>query len=169
MASSIALAQCGAGGGFSSSRSIGIHRGAGAPPPREEGRVSERDPDAAFTKKNGKRCFGYKAHFAVDEDGGLAHRARMRLADPPDSQKGEKPKALKIAGRIAFKGGRDRPLVDWRARFRGTTARAGRARQRDDAALARGDARAVSARARRTTRPPEITAPRSPRADIPVP
>ena len=35
------------------------------PPSVKEGTVSERDPAAGWTKKNGKSHFGYKAHVAA--------------------------------------------------------------------------------------------------------
>src|SRR6201995_5171565 len=36
------------------------------PPGGDAGEVSERDPQAGWTRKNGKSRFGYKAHVAVD-------------------------------------------------------------------------------------------------------
>jgi transposase, IS5 family len=59
------------------------------PPSFEEGVVSERDPDASFTVKNGETHFGYKAHLAVDEESGLVRQAEMTSADLHDSQRGE--------------------------------------------------------------------------------
>ena len=58
------------------------------PPAFEEGRVNPRDPDASFTKKNGKTYFGYKAHLAVDEESGVMRQAEMTSADLHDSQRG---------------------------------------------------------------------------------
>jgi IS5 family transposase len=133
---------------------------AAAPPPYEEGQVSERDPDAAFTKKNGKSYFGYKAHLAVDEESGLVRKAEMSSADLHDSRKGEaliqgdekayyadkaydsaalreKLKALKIADRIAFKGKRNRPLVNWQVWFNKTTSRVRCAVERANATMKR--------------------------------
>ena len=52
-------------------------------PPFKDGEVSERDPDAGWTKKNGKSHFGYKAH--VGEGSGLIHKAVMTSADVHDS------------------------------------------------------------------------------------
>ena len=37
------------------------------PPSRDEGTVSERDPEAGWTKKNNESHFGYKAHQPVDD------------------------------------------------------------------------------------------------------
>lgn len=131
-----------------------------APPPYEEGQVNERDPDAAFTKKNGKSYFGYKAHLAVDEDSGLVRQAEMSSADLHDSQKGaaliqgdekafyadkaydsaalrEKLKARKIADRIAFKGKRNKPLVNWQVWFNKTTSRVRCAVERANATMKR--------------------------------
>ena len=56
------------------------------PPAGDAGEVSPRDPQAGWTKKNGKSRFGYKAHAAVDEDSGIVRggdddagrRARQR-------------------------------------------------------------------------------------------
>ena len=47
------------------------------PPSFEEGVVSERDPDASFTMKNGETHFGYKAHLTVDEESGLVRQAEI--------------------------------------------------------------------------------------------
>jgi IS5 family transposase len=130
-----------------------------APPPYEEGQVNERDPDAAFTKKNGKSYFGYKA-LAVDEESGLVRQAEMSSADLHDSQKGEKLiqgdekafyankaydgatlrqklKALKIADRIAFKGERNKPLVKRQVWFNKTTSRVRCAVERANATMKR--------------------------------
>ena len=51
-------------------------------PPYDEGQVNLRDPDASFTIKNKKTCFGYKAHLAVDEGSELVRQAEMSAADP---------------------------------------------------------------------------------------
>ena len=58
------------------------------PPSAKEGMVSERDPQAGWTKKNGKSRFGYKAHIAVDQDSGLIRDALLSAADLHDSQAG---------------------------------------------------------------------------------
>src|ERR687884_383975 len=59
--------------------------GAGRPPGGDAGEVSERDPQAGWTKKNGKSRFGDKAHAAVDEGSGLVREAVMTPADVHDS------------------------------------------------------------------------------------
>ena len=55
------------------------------PPTGDAGEVSERDPQAGWTKKNGKSRFGYKAHAAVDEGSGIVREAVMTPADVHDS------------------------------------------------------------------------------------
>src|ERR687884_801221 len=40
------------------------------PPTGDAGEVSERDPQAGWTRKNGRSRFGYKAHVAGGEGGG---------------------------------------------------------------------------------------------------
>ncbi len=57
-----------------------------APPPAKEGTVSERDPEAGWTTKNGESTFGYKAHIAVDEGSNLIREAILTGADLHDSQ-----------------------------------------------------------------------------------
>jgi IS5 family transposase len=50
----------------------------------KEGPVSERDPEAGWTKKNGKSHFGYKAHVAVDEGSEIIRTlARTLRRRPP--------------------------------------------------------------------------------------
>ena len=55
------------------------------PPTGDAGEVSDRDPQAGWTRKNGKSRFGYKAHAAVDEGSGLVREAVMTPADVHDS------------------------------------------------------------------------------------
>ena len=55
------------------------------PPAGDAGEVSPRDPQAGWTKKNGKSRFGYKAHAAVDEGSGIVREAVMTPADVHDS------------------------------------------------------------------------------------
>src|SRR4051812_15152209 len=55
------------------------------PPGGDAGEVSGRDPQAGWTKKNGRSRFGYKAHAAVDEGSGLVREAVMTPADVHDS------------------------------------------------------------------------------------
>lgn len=58
------------------------------PPSGNDGTVSERDPQAGWTKKNGKSRFASKAHIAVDQDSGLIRGALLSGADLQDSQAG---------------------------------------------------------------------------------
>jgi transposase, IS5 family len=55
------------------------------PPTGDAGEVSERDPQAGWTRKNGESRFGYKGHVAVDEDSGIVREAVMTPADVHDS------------------------------------------------------------------------------------
>lgn len=52
--------------------------GAGAPHPRE--------PEASWTKKNGRAHFGYKAHIAMDQFSGLVRRAVLTGAKTYESE-----------------------------------------------------------------------------------
>jgi IS5 family transposase len=63
-----------------------ISRSAARPPAGDAGEVSAHDPDAGFTKKNGKTSFGYKAHIGTDEGSNLIRRAVMTTAQLHDSQ-----------------------------------------------------------------------------------
>lgn len=58
------------------------------PPPGKDAEVSARDPQAGWTKKNGKSRFGYKAHIAVDQGSGIIRGAILSSADLHDSQAG---------------------------------------------------------------------------------
>lgn len=58
------------------------------PPSAHEGPVSARDPQAGWTKKNGKSRFGYKAHIAVDQGSNLIRDAILSGADLHDSLAG---------------------------------------------------------------------------------
>src|ERR1051326_940848 len=62
-----------------------IREAAARPPTGDAGEVSERGPQAGWTKKNGKSRFGYKAHAAVDEGSGIVREAVMPPADVHDS------------------------------------------------------------------------------------
>jgi transposase, IS5 family len=55
------------------------------PPGGDAGEVSGRDPQAGWTRKNGRSRFGYEAHVAVDEGSGLVREAVMTPADVHDS------------------------------------------------------------------------------------
>jgi IS5 family transposase len=63
-----------------------IVKSAARPPAGDAAEVSARDPDAGFTKKNGKTSFGYKAHIATDEGSDLIRRAVMTTAQLHDGQ-----------------------------------------------------------------------------------
>jgi IS5 family transposase len=43
------------------------------------------DPEAAWTKKNGRRTFGYKAHVGVDRGSGIIRRQRLTPANVNDT------------------------------------------------------------------------------------
>ena len=110
------------------------------PPAGDAGEVSPRDPQAGWTKKNGKSRFGYKAHAAVDEDSGIVRAATMTPADVHDSvpaddlvqgdegavyaDKAYDSEARRtglrergIEPRIMYQARRDRPLKPWQAAF----------------------------------------------------
>jgi transposase, IS5 family len=60
--------------------------GAADPQNHDNPGVSQRpDPDASFTKKNGKTVYGYKAHIAVDTGSGLIRRAILTAANVNDT------------------------------------------------------------------------------------
>ena len=54
-----------------------------------EGGEARIDPDAAFSKENGKNVYGYKAHVAVDRGSGLIRRARLTPANVNDTQEAD--------------------------------------------------------------------------------
>lgn len=62
------------------------------PPPDADGRPanklvkSELDPDAAWTKKEGKYFFGYKAHVAMDQGSRIIRRAAFTPANVNESE-----------------------------------------------------------------------------------
>jgi transposase, IS5 family len=110
------------------------------PPGGDAGEVSERDPEAGWTKKNGRSRFGYKAHAAVDEGSGLVRRATMTPADVHDSvpadglvqgdeaavyaDKAYDSEARRaglrergIEPRIMYQARRNRPLKPWQTAF----------------------------------------------------
>jgi transposase, IS5 family len=110
------------------------------PPSGDAGEVSARDPQAGWTKKNGKSRFGYKAHAAVDEGSGIVRQAVMTPADVHDSipaddlvQGDEQAvyadkaydseacraglRARGITPRIMYQARRNRPLKPWQAAF----------------------------------------------------
>jgi IS5 family transposase len=110
------------------------------PPAGDAGEVSPRDPQAGWTKKNGKSRFGYKAHVAVDEGSGIVRRATMTPADVHDSvpagglvrgdegavyadkayDSEERRAGLRARGiepRIMYRARRNRPLMPWQTWF----------------------------------------------------
>lgn len=110
------------------------------PPRGNAGEVSERDPEAGWTRKNGKSHFGYKAHVAVDEGSEIIRTALLTSADLHDSQPaaaliqgdekavyGDKAYAsealrakLAAAGiddRVMYRAARNKPLKPWQSWF----------------------------------------------------
>jgi IS5 family transposase len=110
------------------------------PPGGDVGEVSERDPEAGWTKRNGRSRFGHEAHAAVDEGSGLVRRATMTPADVHDSvpaddlvqgdeqavyaDKAYDSEARRaglrergIEPRIMHKARRNRPLKPWQVAF----------------------------------------------------
>ena len=109
-------------------------------PAGDAGEASELDPQAGWTRKNGRSRFGYKAHAAVDEGSGLVRRATMTPADVHDSvpaddlvqgdeaavyaDKAYDSEARRaglrergIEPRIMHKARRNRPLEPWQVAF----------------------------------------------------
>jgi transposase, IS5 family len=110
------------------------------PPGGDAGEVSARDPQAGWTRKNGKSRFGYKGHVAVDEGSGLVREAAMTPADVHDSVpaddlvQGDEGavyadkaydsehrradlRARGIEPRIMYQARRNRPLRPWQVAF----------------------------------------------------
>jgi IS5 family transposase len=110
------------------------------PPGGDAGEVSGRDPQAGWTKKNGRSRFGYKAHAAVDEGSGIVREAVMTPADvhgsvPADdlvqgdeqavyADKAYDSEARRtglrergIEPRIMYQARRNRPLKPWQTAF----------------------------------------------------
>jgi transposase, IS5 family len=125
------------------------------PPGGDAGEVSARDPQAGWTRKNGRSRFGYKAHAAVDEGSGLVREAVTTPADVHDSvpaddlvqgdeqavyadkaYDSERRRAgLRERGiepRVMHKARRNRPLRPWQKAFNKAVApiRAGPGRRR---------------------------------------
>jgi IS5 family transposase len=113
---------------------------AARPPGGDAGEVSERDPQAGWTKKNGKSRYGYKAHVAVDEGSGLVREAVVTPADVHDSVpaddlvQGDEAavyadkaydsearraglRARDVEPRIMYQARRNRPLRPWQVAF----------------------------------------------------
>lgn len=110
------------------------------PPSTKQGTVSERDPEAGWTQKNGVSHFGYKAHIAVDEGSEIIRAALLTAADLHDSQpaaalicgdeqavygdKAYASKALRtklatagIGDRVMYRAARNKPLKPWQTWF----------------------------------------------------
>lgn len=110
------------------------------PPGGDAGEVSARDPQAGWTKKNGRSRFGYKAHAAVDEGSGLVRQVVTTPADVHDSvpadglvqgdeqavyaDKAYDSEARRtglrkrgIEPRIMYQARRNRPLKPWQTAF----------------------------------------------------
>ena len=110
------------------------------PPAGDAGEVSDCDPQAGWTRKNGKSRFGYKAHGAVDEGSGIIRAATLTSADVHDSipadnlvqgdegavyadkayDSAERRAALRAWGiepRIMYQARRNRPLKPWQTWF----------------------------------------------------
>jgi len=110
------------------------------PPAGDAGEVSGHDPQAGWTKKNGRSRFGYNAHAAVDEGSGLVREVVMTPADVHDSVMGDglvqgdedavyadkayddaaRRKRLRKQGiepRIMYQARRNRPLRPWQVAF----------------------------------------------------
>ena len=60
----------------------------GKPPARTVGLGAghDKEPDADWTRKNGKAFFGYKAHLGVDQGSGLVRRVRLTSAKTYESE-----------------------------------------------------------------------------------
>ena len=85
------------------------------PPGGDAGEVSERDPEAGWTKKNGRSRFGYKAHAAVDEGSGWSagdHDAGRRARQRP----GRRPSPGRRGGGLRRQGLRQRGAAGRAAR-----------------------------------------------------
>src|SRR6187200_2985200 len=129
------------------------------PPAGDAGEVSGHDPQAGWTKKNGRSRFGYKAHAAVDEGSGLVREVVMTPADVHDSVMGDglvqgdedavyadkayddaaRRKRLRKQGiepRIMYQARRNRPLRPWQVAFNKAVAPLRPARGRAPAACA---------------------------------
>ena len=110
------------------------------PPGGDIGEVSPHDPQAGWTKKNGRSWFGYKAHVAVDEGSGIVRAATLTPADVHDSvpaddlvqgdegavyadkayDSAKRRAGLRARGiepRIMYQARRNRPLKPWQTWF----------------------------------------------------
>ena len=110
------------------------------PPGGDAGEASARDPQAGWTKKNGRSRFGHKAHAAVDEGSGIVRQAVTTPADVHDSVPADdlvqgderavyadkayddaaRRKRLRAQGvepRILYRARRNRPPKPWQVAF----------------------------------------------------
>lgn len=122
-----------------------IVKAAAKAPKGDDGALSDVDPEAGWTKKNGVSTYGYKGHIGVDEGTDLIRSASFTSADVHDSVEFEKlvsgdeaaayaDKAYPseehraflaekgIADRIMYKAARNKPLKDWQIWFNKTVA-----------------------------------------------
>src|ERR687884_1074192 len=163
------------------------------PPAGDVGEVSPRDPQAGWTKKNGKSRFGYKVHVAVDEGSGIVRAATLTPADVHDSVPAddlvqgdegavyadkaydsvERRAGLRERGiepRIMHKARRNRPLKPWQVAFNKAVApiRAGVERLFATMKRAYGHRRGGHPRvARHDPPPPGVWTPPHPRPGAP--
>src|SRR3954453_21707904 len=78
------------------------------PPGGDAGEVSPRDPQAGWTRKNGRSRFGYEAHAAVDEGSGIVRGATLTPADVHDSVRGGRSRPGRRVGRVRRQNVRQR-------------------------------------------------------------
>ena len=128
------------------------------PPRGDAGEISEHDPDAGFTRKNGESFFGYKAHAAVDEGPGLIRQLITTSAQVHDSQacdalvqgdegavyadkayddaaRRERLRAQGIEPRILYKARRNKKLRPWQKVFNTVMSKVRSAVERPFAAM----------------------------------
>jgi IS5 family transposase len=122
-----------------------IVKAAAKAPKGDDGALSDVDPQAGWTQKNGVSTYGYKGHIGVDEGTDLIRTATFTSADVHDSiefeklvagdeaaayaDKGypsEKHRAFLaakgIADKIMHKAARGKPLKNWQIWFNKTVA-----------------------------------------------
>jgi len=122
-----------------------IVKAAAKAPKGGDGALSDVDPEAGWTKKNGVSAYGYKGHIGVDEGTDLIRAATFTSADVHDSVEFEKlvtaDEAAVYADKgypseehraflakkgvkdgIMYKAARGKPLKDWQIWFNKTVA-----------------------------------------------
>jgi len=122
-----------------------IVKAAAKAPKGDDGALSDVDPEAGWTKKNGVSTYGYKGHTGVDEGTDLIRRATFTSADVHDSVEFKKlvsgdeeaayaDKAYPseehraflaqkgIEDGIMYKAARGKPLKNWQLWFNKTVA-----------------------------------------------